>query len=440
MGKPSDPSSSPLPATSLRWIIGTLAIGLLVTAGTIVYALRPQRPAAETNPSTPVLSAKAQESQAISALGRIAPLGEIFKVTSSPTLGGAKVERILVTEGARVKTGQVLAVLDNYDQKMAAVQTAQENVKVAQANLQIVMAGAKKGEIQAQQATIQRTQAEFRQGLAVNKAALDSLIKQLEGEKLEQQASIDRLQAELQQAEQDYRRYRQLAEDGAIPLADLEQRGLAMVAAKKRLTESQARLLKTEATLEEKIREQRSQLEKDAETEQLQAKEAQATLAKIAEVRPVEMVKAKAELDLALARFKEAQADLKTTVIQAPTDAQVLKIYTRPGEKISETNGLADLGKTDQMFVIAEVYETDVRRVRPGQLATIKSENNSFPGELGGQVQFVGLKVGKNDILGTDPAADVDARVVEVKIKLSPEASKTVAGLSNANVLVKIIP
>jgi ABC exporter DevB family membrane fusion protein len=271
-------------------------------------------------------------------------------------------------------------------------------------------------------------------------AALASLIKQLAGEKLEQQASIDRLQAEVQQAEQDYRRYRQLAEDGAIPLADLEQRGLALVAAKKRLTEAQARLLKTEATLEEQIREQRSQLEKDAETQQLQAREAQATLEKIAEVRPVEVVKAKAELDLALARFQETQADLATTVIKAPTDAQVLKIYTRPGEKISETNGLADLGKTNQMFVIAEVYETDVSKVKPGQLATIQSENNSFPGELGGQVQFVGLKVGKNDILGTDPAADVDARVVEVKIKLSPEASQTVAGLSNANVLVKIIP
>ena len=52
----------------------------------------------------------------------------------------------------------------------------------------------------------------------------------------------------------------------------------------------------------------------------------------------------------------------------------------------------------------------------------------------------VGFKIGKNDVLDTDPAADIDARVVEVKIMLSPQASKEVARLSNANVLVKIEP
>jgi HlyD family secretion protein len=53
-------------------------------------------------------------------------------------------------------------------------------------------------------------------------------------------------------------------------------------------------------------------------------------------------------------------------------------------------------------------------------------------------VSHVGLQIGKKDVLDTDPAADTDARVVEVDILLSPEASRRVSGLTNAKVLVDI--
>ncbi|MBJ7898369.1 MAG: HlyD family efflux transporter periplasmic adaptor subunit [Cyanobacteria bacterium RI_101] len=437
MGKPADPSRAALPASSLRWIILALVVGGAATAGIIIYGLRgtPSQ-TVETAPQTK----PAPENRAVSALGRIAPAGEIFKLAPAPTMGGAKVVKVLVSEGDRVKTGQVVAVLDNYDREMAAVITAREEVKVAKANLDIVAAGAKTGEIQAQAFEVERNKAEFPQELSRNQAALDNLVKQLEGEKLEQKATIDRLGAEERQAQQDYRRYRILAEEGAIPLADLEQRNLAVVSAKQRLKEAQARLLKTEATLEERIREQKSLLERDATSKVLQAREAQANLARIKEIRPVDVEKAKAELNLALARFQEAKAELDTAVIRAPMDAQILKIYTRPGEKVSDTDGFADLGRTDQMMVVAEVYENDITKIRPGQRALIKSENESFPGELEGEVRVIGYKVGKKDVLDSDPAADIDARVIEVKILLSPEASREVARLSNANVLVQIQP
>jgi HlyD family secretion protein len=41
-------------------------------------------------------------------------------------------------------------------------------------------------------------------------------------------------------------------------------------------------------------------------------------------------------------------------------------------------------------------------------------------------------------VLNNDPAADIDARVVEVKIALSPEFNKQVSGLTNAKVTVEI--
>jgi HlyD family secretion protein len=54
-------------------------------------------------------------------------------------------------------------------------------------------------------------------------------------------------------------------------------------------------------------------------------------------------------------------------------------------------------------------------------------------------VDHIGLQIGKKDVLDTDPAADTDARVVEVKIRLDPEASQVVAGLTYLQVNVKIL-
>ena len=62
----------------------------------------------------------------------------------------------------------------------------------------------------------------------------------------------------------------------------------------------------------------------------------------------------------------------------------------------------------------------------------------AWPHELAGKVERIGLKVGKKDVLSTDPVADADARVVEVEIRLlEPESA---AGLTNLRVEVLIGP
>ncbi|HAA30619.1 MAG TPA: ABC transporter permease, partial [Cyanobacteria bacterium UBA8553] len=82
--------------------------------------------------------------------------------------------------------------------------------------------------------------------------------------------------------------------------------------------------------------------------------------------------------------------------------------------------------------------ESDISKVRLGQRVAITSEGKAFEGEIRGSVSQIGQKIGKKDILNTDPAAAVDARVVEVNIRLSPQDSKRVASLTYAKVIVKI--
>ena len=44
-------------------------------------------------------------------------------------------------------------------------------------------------------------------------------------------------------------------------------------------------------------------------------------------------------------------------------------------------NGIAEIGQTDQMFVVAEVPEDSINKVRLGQTATISSDNGAFSGQ-----------------------------------------------------------
>ena len=145
-----------------------------------------------------------------------------------------------------------------------------------------------------------------------------------------------------------------------------------------------------------------------------------------AEMEALELRVAIADAELAI-----ANAALSRTRVKSPIDGTVIAIHTREGERVG-MNGIVELGKTQEMYVIAEVYETDIGRVHVGQRATAMSPALSKP--LVGQVERIGLKVGKMESLATDPVSRADARVVEVQIKL--DDSTRAAELTNLQVEV----
>jgi HlyD family secretion protein len=128
-----------------------------------------------------------------------------------------------------------------------------------------------------------------------------------------------------------------------------------------------------------------------------------------------------------------ARARLDRAQVRAPVDGEVLLIHSREGERIG-ADGLLELGQTRRMFVVAEVYETDIGLVSLDQPATITSP--ALDGPLRGKVHEIGKLVGKIDVLALDPVARTDSRIVEVKILL--DEPERVAGLTNLQVDVEI--
>lgn len=120
-------------------------------------------------------------------------------------------------------------------------------------------------------------------------------------------------------------------------------------------------------------------------------------------------------VDLAEGEVRTAGAALAASQVQAPVKSRVLKILARPGQSTGRQD-LFKLGDTSTIHVVAEVYETDVLKVKTGQRATITSP--AFPKAMTGVVENVGGMVFRNTLQSMDPNAQVFARVVEVVIKM----------------------
>jgi HlyD family secretion protein len=261
----------------------------------------------------------------VGALGRIQPKHDVIRV-AGPSEVVLVLSKVMVDDGDAVKAGQVLARLDDFAVKEAAV---------AQAEATIVA----------------------------------------------RNADVARMEATLKTVQRDLERAESLATQQIATGSDLDR----------------ARL--------------------DVET-------AEANLAS-----------ARAQVTVARAALRAAQADLERRTIRSPVTGRVLKVHAREGEKVT-SDGIAEVGRTDEMYAVAEVYETDIARVRVGQRTRIRSA--VLPKELAGTVERIAIQIGRKSIFEDAPSADRDVRVVEVQVRL--DESAVAARFTNLQVEVRFEP
>jgi HlyD family secretion protein len=132
---------------------------------------------------------------------------------------------------------------------------------------------------------------------------------------------------------------------------------------------------------------------------------------------------------------QQARAEIK-----APITGTVLTINMQEGEHVTN-QPILQMANLKKMVCIAEVYETDVRRVHQDQRAVIRSK--AFRPEvnkkgLHGTVRHVGDIVGPAQLNPLDPFARTDRRVVEVRIELDPGDVAVAARYVNLQVDVTI--
>ena len=91
------------------------------------------------------------------------------------------------------------------------------------------------------------------------------------------------------------------------------------------------------------------------------------------------------------------------TELRAPVDGTVLKISRQLGQKLG-SDPAVQMGDLSTMYVVSEVDENDLLRLKPGMAATITAQSLSRP--LHGRIEDI------------DRLIDTQARLGEVRIRL----------------------
>ena len=136
---------------------------------------------------------------------------------------------------------------------------------------------------------------------------------------------------------------------------------------------------------------------------------------------------------------KNIEIDLFNSQLRSPIDGYILSVNTRVGER-SKNEGILDIGSSQNMEALIEVYESDINRVFISQNVELSSENGGFKKTLKGEVIRISPQVKQRKVLSTDPTGDADARIIEVLVKLNAESIKLVKNYTGMKVIAKFLP
>jgi HlyD family secretion protein len=364
---------------------GAILVGAL--AGVFIYWNTGESPAlsvhAQTNAPPPDMN--------VAALGRIEPQSEIINIGSGIA---DRLESLLVHRGDLVAKGQILGYLQTYAQEVAQRNQIAAQLKDAKEKLATTI-------------------------------SLDRVRIANAKNKLKTINDVSPLKVEYQEA---------------------TIKGLDAALKNDRATmEAYSKLLSVSASSQRKYDDQETLVRRD----QAALRAAKARLAEIKQQFDADRADAELQIQLQLATMKRDEADfaigpltkqlalqdvrVRRATIYAPIAGRILNIFARPGELVGSAPLLA-MGDTTKMRVVAEVYETDIGRVKIGQVARITSPTLKTP--IMGRVVEIGWMIYKNDVLNVDPAARADARVVQVRIEL--DDAKRTQRLTNHTVDVLI--
>lgn len=238
--------------------------------------------------------------------------------------------------------------------------------------------------------------------IGVREAALDQTRDQVRASIAEAEASLQRSEAAAEVARQEFERSRSLFERDVVSQAVLDQAVSVLKQADRDVERSAATL---------------SRYASDGIDQQ------------------VDVVVAMRNLEAARADAKRAESDLAKSYVVAPIAGTVLDVHVRPGEKPGQ-DGVVDIGNIERMTVEVEVFQNQIGLVSLGQSVEVVADALSQP--LMGKVSNIGLAVGRQTVSADDPAANTDARIVEVIVALDEASSVLAARYTNLAVVARI--
>jgi membrane fusion protein (multidrug efflux system) len=303
-------------------------------------------------------------------------------ITVSPRVAG-RLTSVLVEQGQPIQQGEVIARIQQDDYlaqaklSEAVLEAAKSELASATLELELAQAVAV-GEIERSEAILGASESQLAE--AEKAAGLESQI--VKADLREKAAAVEEARAQLlsakinqDMAEGEFKRAQQLFEDGIIATEQRDQMAAAYDRATAQYQSAQETLNKSIALLERATADSRrvQLLQENIRTQQGKVKESAAlkSLA-LAEQQRVKMQEEilktlQAKVKEAQARLDLARLRLDKTVITSPVDGVVSQAIADPGEHIQPGQPIAIVNDPQDVWVEANIEETDIRKIQLGQ-------------------------------------------------------------------------
>lgn len=327
--------------------------------------------------------------------------GDIYAVTSR--IAGT-IKAVYVEDNQQVKEGQLLVELDPRDfdvsleQAKAALNESRTQIAIARPGIPITTVSTETGLSTAAS------------DIAAGRAAVAAAQRDYESAV----ANVRTAEADNVKAQADLARYAQLVAKDEISRQQYDQAeaaaksAAATVDAKRATAEAAARM----------IEQQRSRLE-EAETKRIEAQQNRPQQIAIQNAT-VQSRQATAEREQAI--VDQAALNLSYTKIVAPVDGVIGKKNAEPGQQVAPGQQLMADVPLNNIWVTANFKETQLRRMRPGERATIHVD--AYDRDYEGFVEsLAGASGARFSLLPPENATGNYVKVVQrlpVRIRLKP--------------------
>jgi HlyD family secretion protein len=389
---------------TLLLVSGLANLGL---AGAVGYFLTTQP---KTVPGlTGPVNRPASSSETIEALGRVQPISGLISVFAPP---GDQILIWKVQLGAPVQAGEILGTLRGQEERNRSLSALDAQIAEAE-TLRAAIQKSSKAKLNDLKLETEQALKAGDQDIKVIEAKLTGLTEQLR----------------IAKAEQD--RINRIEKDGvAVGSQEREQVSLLITKAEQELNATMAQKLKAE-----------------------QAKDSAATLlnSKVATIE-AETERGLGQVPLLTLQTsrKVAEQKLLDAQLKAPITGKVVKLNAKVGETITNMP-VMQVADTSQMLIIAEVYETDIPRLRDwlnksGKPVSVKLDARVIGSdssiELGGTttIERIAPMIAKNTVFALGPREDADRRVVEVEVLLDEKSSQALSQFIGLQVRVSFQP
>ena len=312
----------------------------------------------------------------VKAPARIRPNGEL-RIVQSPVKG--KVKSIQVTSNQVLNKGDVIAYIDDSD---LIIQKKQLQGSIEQGNILLARTDA---QIAAVEQKIIAEKNKINSTIASAEAELSRQQRRYEDRKITTVAEVAEIEAVLKLAQEEYNRYQELADTGAISWLKLKEKEAALETAVARLQKVKAALNPSPAEME------------IAQKQIAQAKAiGKATLASLTAEKE-QLKQQKAEIANNLYRDQQELELLETkfqdTIIRSPIAGTIQQLHFRNSNQVvQEGDILAQIAPSNTPLEIKTwVAPETISKLEVGQRALIKISACPYPdyGTLPGTVSAV---------------------------------------------------